>query len=259
MTELTSECLSSRQRTFEDEIVEYMPQLKLYAYSLTRTSSVQADDLVQQTVYRALKNKSRYDDQSTMRAWLFQILKNEFFTILRKGKREVSLDPTLAENFAVVEVFDAIDDEEESASEFLMIVDFLAHLTIELRDALVAIKYLDLSYERTAFVLGTEIGTIKSRVNRSIETIRRLMSDRAQPDYDISAWATATSCVRREDPYLEIAQAYEDIYKFVQERGDSVKKGTLPQKNQMLEEAWTNIDTTNLYFEEDINDLIRDD
>ena len=72
----------------KDELVEHLPAMRAFAVSLTRNGSL-ADDLVQDTVVKAWTNFDKFKTGTNMRAWLFTILRNTFYSHRRKIKREV--------------------------------------------------------------------------------------------------------------------------------------------------------------------------
>ena len=71
-----------------DELVEHLPALRAFAMSLTR-SSAPADDLVQDTIVKAWTNMDKFQPGTNLRAWLFTILRNTFYSNQRKRRREV--------------------------------------------------------------------------------------------------------------------------------------------------------------------------
>ena len=72
---------------FKDDLIAFMPNLRAFALSLTGDVD-RADDLVQETVLRALANRSSFQDGTNLQAWLFTILRNGYFTHRRKAARD---------------------------------------------------------------------------------------------------------------------------------------------------------------------------
>ena len=72
-----------------DELVEHLPALRAFALSLTRNGAV-ADDMVQDTLVKAWSKISSFEPGTNMRAWLFTILRNTYYSNRRKAGREVS-------------------------------------------------------------------------------------------------------------------------------------------------------------------------
>lgn len=142
-----------------DEIVRHLPQLRAFAISLTR-SSTSADDLVQDTIVKAWKGFHTYQPGTNLQAWLFTILRNTFYSDLRKARREqASSDGQIAEAQTTTDYGD----------NQIALIDFeraLGMLPAEQREALVLVGASGLSYDDAAATCGVAIGTIKSRINR---------------------------------------------------------------------------------------------
>jgi hypothetical protein len=107
------------------------------------------------------------------------------------------------------------DDREEVTQGFIEMLPFLGCIAQAQSDALIAIHYLDYSYEMASFTLDADIGTVKSRVNRGLESIRQMMNTQVILKFDLTVWATATKGVPKNHPYFSIAEAYEEIYMFL--------------------------------------------
>ncbi|MEM6438965.1 MAG: sigma-70 family RNA polymerase sigma factor [Pseudomonadota bacterium] len=134
--------------------------LRAFARSLTRNAA-NADDLVQETLLKAWTNRARYEEGTNLRAWLFTILRNTFYSDFRKKRREVEdVDGVHAGRLA----------EAPTQDHALAVQDFQAalnRLPEDQREALVLIGAAGLSYEEAAEVLNTAVGTVKSRVSRA--------------------------------------------------------------------------------------------
>jgi RNA polymerase sigma-70 factor, ECF subfamily len=142
-----------------DEIVTHLKPMRAFALSLTRDMS-RADDLVQDTVVKAWTNIDKFEPGTNMRAWLFTILRNTFYSERRKARREVSdAEGVLTEQIA----------EKPSHDGRLALADFrraFEKLPDEQREALVLVGAEGFSYEDAAAMCGCAVGTIKSRANR---------------------------------------------------------------------------------------------
>lgn len=149
-----------------DELVEHLPALRAFALSLTRNASA-ADDLVQDTIEKAWSNLSKFQPGTNMRAWLFTIQRNTFYSDRRKAKFEV---PDVDGHFA------ASLAEKPAHDGRLAFNDFKAafqKLPDEQREALILVGASGFSYEEAAEMCGCAVGTIKSRANRG----RRRLAD----------------------------------------------------------------------------------
>lgn len=143
-----------------DELVEHLPAMRAFALSLTRNSST-ADDMVQDTIVKAWTNIEKFDRGSSMRAWLFTILRNTYYSSRRKTRREVAdVDGVFTESLA----------EKPAHDGHMQMADFrkaLAQLNDEQREALLLVGASGFSYEEAAQMCGVAVGTIKSRTNRA--------------------------------------------------------------------------------------------
>jgi RNA polymerase sigma-70 factor, ECF subfamily len=154
--------------TFRDRMVAEIPSLRAFAISLCR-SAHQADDLVQDTLLKAWGNAASFEPGSNMRAWLFTILRNTFYSLHRKEGREVN--DTDGEYSGRV----AVPGEQEGAVDLADFRKALALLPDEQKEALILVGASGLSYEQTAEICGVAIGTIKSRVNRARARLAELL------------------------------------------------------------------------------------
>ncbi len=151
-----------------DELVQHLPAMRAFAISLTRNGAI-ADDMVQDTLVKAWTNIDKFEVGTNMRAWLFTILRNTYYSSRRKAKREVSdVDGVFTENLA----------EKPAHDGHMQMADFrraLAHLKDEQREALLLVGASGFSYEEAAEMCGVAVGTIKSRTNRARARIAELM------------------------------------------------------------------------------------
>lgn len=156
------------------EILPHLPHLRAFARFLSR-NDVQAQDLVQDTVMRALSKAHQFVPGTNLKAWLTIILRNGFYNdIRRKGRRpEVSIE--------VVGDTTSVPAEQEVA---LQIRDFergFAQLNASQREALLLVGASGFSYQEAAEIAQCAVGTMKSRVSRARSELERLMSGIAPP------------------------------------------------------------------------------
>ncbi|KAB2883115.1 MAG: sigma-70 family RNA polymerase sigma factor [Pseudorhodoplanes sp.] len=152
-----------------DQILSAVPSLRAFAISLSGNVD-RADDLVQETMLRALANIHSFQPGTNMNAWLFTILRNLFRSEYRKRKREVEdTDGRFAEQLKS-------HPEQLGRIEFEEFRNALAHLPDEQREALILVGASGFSYEEAASICGCAVGTIKSRVNRARNRLARLLS-----------------------------------------------------------------------------------
>lgn len=174
-----------------DEIVEHLPAMRAFALSLTRNGS-SADDLVQDTIVKAWKNIDKFSAGTNMRAWLFTILRNTFYSDKRKGKREVAdVDGKMAATLSQKPDHDGRMAMADFETEF-------AKLPSEQREALMLVGAMGFSYEEAAETCKVAVGTIKSRVNRGRVRLVELLGmdeDEAMELTDKSTMAVIASTI----------------------------------------------------------------
>ncbi|WP_226782979.1 RNA polymerase sigma factor [Oceaniglobus trochenteri] len=167
-----------------DELVDHLPALRAFAMSLTRNSAM-ADDLVQDTIEKAWKNIKSFTPGTNLRAWLFTIQRNAFYSSRRKVKREVEdIDGVMAGNLA----------EKPAHDGRLALNDFrraFEKLPDEQREALILVGGSGFAYEEAAQMCGVAVGTIKSRANRGRKRLAELLELAEGEDPTISDANTA--------------------------------------------------------------------
>lgn len=152
--------MTDRVRDPREELMDHLPALRAFAVSLTR-DGVSADDLVQDAIVKAWRNMDRYEVGTNMRAWLFTILRNTFYSDRRKAKHEVGdPDGVLAGQLSE-------KPRHDGALAFNDFMGAFAKLPDEQREALILVGASGFSYEEAADMTGVAIGTVKSRVNRA--------------------------------------------------------------------------------------------
>jgi RNA polymerase sigma-70 factor, ECF subfamily len=146
--------------SFRDALLAAVPSLRAFAISLSGNVD-RADDLVQDTLVRAIANAHRFEPGTNLNAWLFTILRNLFHSEYRKRRREVE-DP----DGAYAEQLTS-QPEQGARLDFEDFRSALATLPSEQREALLLVGASGFSYEETAAICGCAVGTVKSRVNRA--------------------------------------------------------------------------------------------
>lgn len=151
-----------------DVMLAAIPSLRAFAMSLSGNAD-RADDLVQETVTRAMANINKFTPGTNMAAWLFTILRNLFRSQYRKRRREVE-DPDgsyMASLKAPPEQFGRL--------EFKELIEALAKLPHIQREALLLVAASGFSYDEAAAICGVAVGTIKSRVSRARQVLAELL------------------------------------------------------------------------------------
>jgi RNA polymerase sigma-70 factor (ECF subfamily) len=179
------------RRAVRDGILAAVPNLRAFAMSLSGSLD-RADDLVQETLLRALANIDSFEPGTNLPAWLFTILRNQFRTEYRKRRREVEdADGRFASTLMAY-------PEQHGHIELEEFRQALDQLTADQREALILVGASGFSYEQAAKICGCAVGTVKSRVNRARIKLAQLLSiedtadfgtDRASRSVDPGAFA----------------------------------------------------------------------
>ena len=155
-------------RQLRAELLALLPDLRAFARFLVR-DRVAADDLVQDTVVRALGALGQFQPGTNLKAWLFTILRNLFFEQARRRKREA------AALVAHLPVEEAVRPDQSDAAEVRDLELVLWRLSPVLREALVLVGAQELTHEEAAHICGVPIGTMKARVSRARTELSRIM------------------------------------------------------------------------------------
>lgn len=173
-----------------EELVEYLPQLRAFAMSLAKNRTT-ADDMVQDTFEKAWANFDKFTPGTNMRAWLFTILRNNYYSAYKRAKREIG-DPE-GEFVGKMAVKPAHDGHLQMA-EFRKA---FAQLSDEHREALLLVGASGFSVEEAATMCGCAEGTIKSRVSRARDKLSDLMGLEDDDTVDMTDLQTLAVVTRR--------------------------------------------------------------
>jgi RNA polymerase sigma-70 factor (ECF subfamily) len=146
---------------------EHIPRLRRYATALLRDRA-RADDLVQDTLERALRKFTLFRRGTDLRAWLFTVMHNVYVNQARA-----------ASNRAATVEYEDTEAAPESVDNAVALRDLLAgieRLSPEQREVVLLVGLEQLSYEETARVLDVPIGTVMSRLARGRERLHALMA-----------------------------------------------------------------------------------
>ena len=159
--------------TGDDQLLTWVPRLRRYARALVGNRD-DADDLVQDTLERALNKSALWRGVADMRAWLFSIMHNLHVDGIRRPRvQTVVLDedtpeapvaPTQAERLEVLDLQAALE-----------------RLPVEQREIILLVALEDMSYADVAATLGIPIGSVMSRLSRGRERLRSLMNGPPDP------------------------------------------------------------------------------
>jgi RNA polymerase sigma-70 factor (ECF subfamily) len=149
-------------------LLKAIPHLRAFAISLTGKVD-QADDLVQEAILRGLSHLDSFTPGTDLQAWLFTILRNLFYTSLRKRRREVE-DPD-----GMMAGMLSAPPEQHGRLDLDDLRTALGRLSVEQREALLLVGAEGMSYEEAAAICEVNIGTIKSRINRARTRLAELL------------------------------------------------------------------------------------
>jgi RNA polymerase sigma-70 factor (ECF subfamily) len=149
---------------------EQLPEMleKIRPYAIRLAGKQDADDLLQQTAFLALRSAHQFQEGTNLANWLYKILRNQFLTDCRKSKRRsvtpvdelptefITLNETATTSVFAAEVRTAIADLADSQA-----------------DVIRAICNDEMTYDETALRVGTSVGTVKSRLWRGRMALRR--------------------------------------------------------------------------------------
>jgi RNA polymerase sigma-70 factor (ECF subfamily) len=146
------------------ELAAMLPELRAYARFLARDRS-KSDDLVQDTVVRALGALGQFQQGTSLKAWMFTILRNAFYEQVRRRKRETAVMELHARTAS--EGIQLHHGEITDLSQLLWLLPPL------LREALVLVGAQEMTHEEAAVICGVPVGTMRARVSRA----RKQLSD----------------------------------------------------------------------------------
>jgi RNA polymerase sigma-70 factor (ECF subfamily) len=159
-----------------DAILAAVPNLRAFAISLSGNVD-RADDLVQETLLRALANIDSFQPGTNLPAWLFTILRNLFRSEYRKRRWEVEdADGSYVEGLKS-------QPEQNGHVEFEEFRSALRQLPADQREALILVGASGFSYEEAAEICGCAVGTIKSRVNRARNRLAEMLAIEGAQDF----------------------------------------------------------------------------
>ena len=156
--------MSNFHHCLEKEI----PRLRRYARALTRNVTL-ADDLVQDALARAVQKAHMWQPGTDLRAWLFTIMHNQHVNQVRRAIRDNAIDLETCPQTLVATT-------DPTASRQLRELErALGQLADDQREVLLLVGLEGMSYDQTAAVLNIPVGTVRSRLSRGREALRKLM------------------------------------------------------------------------------------
>jgi RNA polymerase sigma-70 factor (ECF subfamily) len=173
-----SEMEVEKQQEFEAEAMPHKDALYNYALKMARNTD-DAQDLVQETYYKAYRSYHQFENATNSKAWMFMILKNTFINNYRKSKRE----PGKVDYDEIEDFYENIKSEQTRDNnldlEFYQnmlddeLSDALAKLPANMREVYLLCDLEGYTYEEIAELVNIPIGTVRSRLHRA----RKLLQD----------------------------------------------------------------------------------
>jgi RNA polymerase sigma-70 factor (ECF subfamily) len=156
---------------FRRELTALIPKMRAYARSMCGRDASEGDDLAQDALLKAWTGRGSYTPGTNLKAWVFMILRNQFYSDKRRSWRQQQLDQETAEAtlVAIDNPMDAIQLDELRRAMVL--------LPDEQREALILIGAGGFSYEEVAEMCGAATGTIKSRVSRARDRLALILAE----------------------------------------------------------------------------------
>ncbi|HEY9216638.1 MAG TPA: sigma-70 family RNA polymerase sigma factor [Phenylobacterium sp.] len=153
---------------FRNDVIALIPRLRAYAMSLARSDS-EADDLVQETLMKAWRARASFEPGTNLQAWLFTILRNNFFseTLVRRRTTQ-DVDGRHAAQLAA-------SPDQEWRLRYGEMLGALDRLRPHARDALLLVAASGMSYEEAARISGCPVNTMKSRVKRARSSLANMI------------------------------------------------------------------------------------
>ena len=152
---------------FNDLLEPQIPRLRRYSRALTRDTQ-RADDLVQDTLVRALMKQDRWEPGTNLRAWLFTLMHNQFVNNVRRANREtgtIDIDDVSSSLVATT--------DPTASRQLYELERALGQLAAEQREVILLVGLEGFSYEDAAKILAVPVGTVRSRLSRGRESLRR--------------------------------------------------------------------------------------
>jgi RNA polymerase sigma-70 factor (ECF subfamily) len=153
---------------FKTDLLDLIPFLRAFARSLCGNQEM-ADDLAQETLVKAWQARAMFAPGTNLKAWLFTILRNQFYSDRRRAWRQAPWDQDAAERIP------GSNSEQAWAAELSDTARALTCLSDEQREALILVGAGGFSYEDAAGICKCAVGTVKSRVARARKTLLAIL------------------------------------------------------------------------------------
>lgn len=154
---------------FASDLMVLLPDLRAFSRFLCRDRA-SADDLAQDTVVVALSKQDQFELGTNLKAWLFTIMRSQFYTGLRSARRLAAvMEPGDTENVAG-------PDRADSSSDLIDLSKALWRIMPEYREALMLVGACGFSYQEAADLCDCSLGTLKARVSRARSQLEKILN-----------------------------------------------------------------------------------
>lgn len=154
---MVEDCKVKSAPSFDEQLVALLPALRGFARTLCHQPA-DADDLVQETIAKALKNKALYQPYAPLKSWLLTIMKNAFCSRLKKIRRETELNEWSGM---------AMPAPQDDVMELQDVGKAYQNLSDIYQEAIKLVVLEGLAYEAAATAMNCSVGTVKSRLSRA--------------------------------------------------------------------------------------------
>jgi len=157
-------------KDFQQDLVALIPNLRAFSRTLCRHRDL-AEDLAQDALAKAWRCRGQFEPGTNLKAWLFTILRNQYYSYKRRAWRETHWDEIKGDRIA------APPDAQLWSLELSDTAHALRTLPDAQREALILIGAAGFSYGEAAKICATPVGTVKSRVARGREALIQSLDD----------------------------------------------------------------------------------
>lgn len=160
---------------FKDDLVALIPHLRAFARTLSGWDAALADDLVQDTLIKALQAQDRFQPGTNLKAWLFTIMHNHFRSLGRskRSRSEVPIEDMARQLWSA--------PRQEERLDMLALGRALGHLSSAQREVVMLVCAEGCTYEQAATICGCEVGTVRSRLNRARNALKAMLLEGQMP------------------------------------------------------------------------------
>jgi RNA polymerase sigma-70 factor (ECF subfamily) len=166
----------AQSATFKTDLLGAIPALRAFAMSLAQNAD-KADDLVQETLMKAWDKQSSFQPGTNLKAWLFTILRNVFYSQMRKRGREVQ------DSDGVMTARLAMHPDQEGSLDLKDFQAALEMLPPDQREAIILIGASGFSDVEAADICDCAVGTMKSRVSRARDRLTKILGIVGEADF----------------------------------------------------------------------------